>query len=429
MSHYRAHTFDLQELNIVVQKACLVVYNDNMRKQLLISFIILIFIFTMTVVSVLYAKGYRFGLDNGRPGVLGTGLLVVTSNPDGAQVLVNDHLTTATNNTINLSPGTYDVKIVKDGYFRWEKKITIEKEVVSKAEATLFPTAPKLENITESGVGNPAIDPSYTKIAYTVASQSARKNGIYVLDMANRSLLTLQSASTQIADDTVGLFSTSELAWSPDGKQIIATISSGPITKTIYLLNATSFNSAPQDITETLATVEADWQKQTAEKDKAMIAPFPAKLRSLISTNFNVISWSPDETKIFYVASVSATIPAIITPPVIGTDSTTQARTIQKDAVYVYDSKEDKNYLLFPATKQLGTAYMVNWFPDSKHLVVVHDRKIDIEEYDGGNITTVYAGPFTDAFVYPWPTATKIVILTNLNNPDIIPNLYTVDLK
>jgi hypothetical protein len=67
--------------------------------------------------------------------------------------------------------------------------------------------------------------------------------------------------------------------------------------------------------------------------------------------------------------------------------------------------------------------------PDSKHLVYVHEGKIDMMEYDTANQTTIYAGPFVDGFVFPWPDATKLVILTNLGNPMITPNLYTISLK
>ena len=58
-----------------------------------------------------------------------------------------------------------------------------------------------------------------------------------------------------------------------------------------------------------------------------------------------------------------------------------------------------------------------------------HDGKIDMMEYDAQNQTTVYAGPFVDDLCFPWPDATRLVILTNLGNPTITPNLYTIGLK
>src|SRR5207248_3293279 len=149
---------------------------------------------------------------------------------------INGHLTTATNNTINLSPGKYKVEILKDGYFPWVKTISVQKEVVSKAEALLFPIYPKLENITVNGVNNQVLDPSGQKIAFTFASQSAVKNGVYILNMNSGPILSLQSAQIQLANDIPDLFSTAKLSWSPDSQNVLATVSAG-IRFTTYLLS------------------------------------------------------------------------------------------------------------------------------------------------------------------------------------------------
>lgn len=394
-----------------------------MRKQLVPSIIIVSFLILATIALVLYAKGYRFGLQSGIPEIAGTGLLVVKSQPDGAQVFLNGHLTTATNNTLNLSPQEYNVKIVKDGYFPWEKKIKIQKEIVSTANALLFPLAPKLESITDTGVNTAVIDPSQTQIAFTVNTQASRKNGIYILDMTSRPILTLQSASTQIADDTIDIFSQSALSWSPDGRQLLATVSGELGTSTTYLLEARGLNENPKDISETLPSFEAAFDKQRQDKEKARIDSLKPVLKNLIAENFKILSWSLDETKILHTASVSASLPLIITPPLIGANSSPQEREIQKDLLYAYDIKEDKNFKIDVGTKSL------TWFPDSRHLMFVQDGKISIVEYDGTNKTTVYAGPFVDEYVFPWPDGSKIVIVTNLGNSTIPPNLYTIGLK
>ena len=403
----------------------------RIRKQLAISIFILLFLVVGTIIVVTYGMGYRFNFNGTAPGLSGTGLLVATSAPNGAQVFINGHLTTATDNTINLAPGIYDVKIFKDGYFPWEKNITVKKEVVSNADALLFPTAPKLESITNIGISNPVLDPSGTKIGYTVASQSAIKNGVYVLDMTVRPILTLQNASSQIADDTTNSFSKSTIVWSPDSAQILADIS-GPLSTTRYLLRTNGLNQTPQDVTETIASVNASWEKLKAEKDKALMDSLPNKLKTIVSSDFNILQWSDDETKILYEASRSASIPLIINPPLIGTDSTNQIRDIAKGQVYIYDIKEDRNYKILdavPVKTENSSPRSIMFYPDSKHLVYVHAGKIDMMEYDAQNETTVYAGPFADGYVFPWPDATQLVILTNLGNPSITPNLYTIGLK
>ena len=396
-----------------------------MNKHLALSGLIFLFVIIATVAVISIGKGYRFGFNTGKIEIAGTGLLVLKSTPDSAQVFVNGHLTTATNNTINLSPATYTIKIQKNGYFPWEKKVIIQAEAVSQANAQLLPIAPKLESITDKGVGSPTIDPSQTRIAYTISSQSAKLNGIYVTDTSSRPILTLQNDSTQIADDTFAIFSQAKLTWSPDGKQILASISAQIGAPTYYLLRSDQFNSAPSDVTEILPTVMAGWNKDKVKIDQARINSVPPQLRSVIKNEFAVLVWSPDETKILYIASESATIPLIITPRLIGTNSTPEQREIKKGEYYVYDIKEDRNYSL--PSENFAGAY--SWFPDSNHFIYVKDQKINFVDSDGKNNTVFFAGPFDVHFLFPWSDGTRVVILTNLGNLTIAPNLYTISLK
>ncbi len=402
-----------------------------MRKQLSFSFLILLFLIAGTIFAVFYGRGYRLDFGQGSPKVSKTGLLVATSLPDGAQVFINGNLTTATNNTLDLTPGEYDVKITKEGYFPWEKKMKVEKELVTKANALLYPTAPKLESITTLGADRPVLDPSGSKIAYTVASQSARRNGIYVYDMNARSVLSLQTAARQIADDTAALFSTADISWSPDGESVIATIS-GQVT---YLLNANQLNESPRNVTATLPSVQAQFQADKDEKAAAQIVGLKASLKRMIAENFDIISWSPDDTRILYRASQSADLDLQIKPRLLGVDTLREVRSINEGSIYVYDIKEDRNTRILEedlekCNEDPSTCVPeVKWFPDSDHLMYVRDGQIHMVEFDGTNDTVVYAGPFINGFVFPWPNGSRLVILTDLNNRSILPNLYTISLK
>ena len=400
-----------------------------MNKQFLISLVLVGLMVLATLFVIVYGKGYRIAFNGSTPEISGTGLLVTTSEPNGAQVFVDDHLTTATDNTINLAPGEYKIKIYKEGYFPWEKKIIIKKEVVSKADALLIPTAPKLDSVTNFGIKNPILDPTRTKIAYTVASQSATKNGIYVLDMTLRPILTLQNSSNQLVSDVVDSFSESNMKWSPDGKQLLVTTKANFPSN--YLLTTDGLNENPSEVSQTISAVNNSWETLKNDIETKQIDSLNRKLRPIVRDNFNIIQWSDDETKILYTASKTATLANIIKPPLIGTNSTPEVRDIQKGSVYLYDIKEDRNYkLLDSLPKRLPNSpapIMIS--PDSKHLIYVHDKKIDIMEYDGQNQTTLYAGPFIDNLVFPWPDATRIVILTNLGNLNNAPNLYTISLK
>lgn len=406
-----------------------------MKKQILISLTVFLFLIVGTVAVVLYGSGYRFGFESGQPVVNGTGLLVASSIPKGAQVLIDGELSTATDNTINLKPGEYTIQIVKEGYFPWEKKVRVQEKVVTSVDALLFPLAPKLESITASGIDDPVLDPTRSKIAFKVESPIPTKNGIYVYDMAANPVLALQGTSRQIVTDTQDLFSQSAISWSPDGADVIATVSGtlGPIT---YLLDGSNSNDSPVNITNLVADTHETWMLEQQEKEDARLKSFKKPVQELIEDNFNIIAYSPDDTKILYQASTSAELPLMIKPRPIGTtNNLVETRTIEEGSVYVYDITEDVNVKPFEQTPELCESTDPNckqplvWFPDSEHIIYINDTKIDVMGYDGSNRTTVYAGPFVQNYVFPWPNGSKLVILTNLNNPNIKPNLYTIGLK
>src|SRR5215467_5391833 len=117
------------------------VHNRSIKTQVIISVSILIVLIAITVLVILYGKGYRLFVQHGEPTISKTGILNLSSDPTGAQVYIDGHLTTATNNSLNLNPGNYTVKIVKDGFLDWQKDFLIKREVVSNADATLFPKA------------------------------------------------------------------------------------------------------------------------------------------------------------------------------------------------------------------------------------------------------------------------------------------------
>jgi Tol biopolymer transport system component len=296
-----------------------------------------------------------------------------------------------------------------------------------------------LQSISTFGVDSALVDPTGTNLAFKISSQSAVKNGIYVLNMVNRSFPVLagQGGSTQIVNDTLDNFSTANLTWSPDGTQLLADVSNSTTgQETDYLLNINSFNGSPQDVTATMPSLLADWKAQRQDKEQARIKSLKSGLRKYVNSNFRILAWSPDENKILYQASTSGQIPIFIKPRRIGNNLLYEQRTIQQGGVYVYDIPEDLNFRItnsIPNVCDISVSDCVSnpftWFPDSTHLLYVHDFKITIVEQDGSNSVTIYAGPFVDNYVYPWPDGSKIVILTNLDNPTVNPTLYTISLR
>ncbi len=420
-------------------------------------------IWFVTVCSILgvaagviaYGRGYR--LDVRKNTIKPTGLVSATSDPVGAQVFVDSTLKTATNNSFNIEPGWYTVRIAKEGYLPWEKKLRIHGEVVMRADAFLFPTNPSLSPLTTTGIANAILSPDGTKVAYAIPpskdgqnnTPASKKEGLWVYELAERTLGRNRDP-IQIAPTTASYdFSKASLVWSPDSSQLLAVL--GREARLYQAGRQATF----QDVSQTLATIFAEWNEQKMAKERQKLAAFPQPVVDMATSSARIVAFSPDETKLLYEATAAATIPTAIVPALIGTNPTDEQRTIKPGSLYVYDSREDKNYFLLdkkelptptPTARQSKTPAAsigvldnwiignstpsVAWFPTNKHLVLTGNGKIDVMEYDRTNWITVYSGPFSGDFLAPWPNGSRLVILTNLNpGASTLPNLYTVNLR
>lgn len=377
----------------------------------LISIIILCSILAAAAAIIAYGRGYR--LDFKKTSIKPTGLIAAQSDPTGAQIYVDGKLKTATNASFGIDPGFYTVTISKEGYLSWEKKLRVQGEIVSNATAFLFPTNPSLSPLTVQGITNPVLSPDGTKIAYLIPDK-----GLWYYELSEGPLGRNRDP-IQIDQNSSFDFKTTQILWSPDATQLLADNRLYTITKPNIFI----------DITATRDQLLADWATQQKETEFQKLAAFKQPIIDMATSSAKIISFSPDESKILYEATASATIPKVIVPPLIGTNPTQETRTITTNKYYVYDSHEDKNYFLLDK-KELTETANIHWFPTSRHLLLTLKGKIDVMEYDRTNWVTIYSGPFVDNFVAPWTNGSRIIILTNLNgDATSLPNLYTVNLR
>jgi hypothetical protein len=443
-----------------------------------------------TYLAVQFGKGYRPTTS----GISGTGLLAANSFPPGAQVYLDGKLTTATDDTLSLPPKDYLVTIKKDGHIPWEKSLTLKQELVTQTNATLFKSIGSLTPLTLNGATNITPSPDGQKIAYVVASASAAaKNGLYVVDLANNSAINFQRTGPRQISRTTALFDLAQatLLWSPNSQDILVH-SQNLTTAYNYLLSATSVNDidALPDVTPRLSIILSEWEEDIVLRETKQFALLPEPIQQIATQSATNLYFSPNEEKLLYVATASATIPEnLIARP---TSPSTQAedRILQPGHIYVYDLIQDKNYhfgeailatstqakkfltqdlyssetnqditatiaaslpspLPITAYNKLQdpedfsqTAAMFNkhyssihtlgfqWYPNSNHLLITYPNKIDIVEADATNWVTLYSGPFENNFVYPWPDGSKLIITTNLNPATSdASNLYTIDIR
>jgi hypothetical protein len=108
-----------------------------------------IFFILATPTILLYAWGYSFDWQKKRP-VL-TGGLYLKSIPKESEVYLNNKLKGETPAFIKrLLPKDYQVKIVKEGFHPWQKKLKVESKLVTEARnILLIPLAPVLETVDE----------------------------------------------------------------------------------------------------------------------------------------------------------------------------------------------------------------------------------------------------------------------------------------
>jgi hypothetical protein len=422
-------------------------------------------------VAIRFAQGYR---PTKSGFVQGTGLLVANSFPPGAEIFVNSKLVSATDDTLNLEPGSYDVEIIRDGYTPWKKKVQVESELVTQTNAQLFRKVASLTPLTSTGVQNISPSPDGQKLIFSTSSASAQtKNGLYLLDLSN-GLLANQREARQIAEQVSGFdLTTAEFIWSPDNTEVILSSNNKDVLLDLSKKNALS---ALPDISFKKKQILSEWESQLYLRERQFFDKFPNEMLVIATQSAKNIYLSPDKKKILYTATASATIPEGISPPLPARSTQAEERTILPGQMYVYDREEDKNFpitvdqgatssaskvllasdlfdkdpkkltsspssfLQLQASTSAQTAKNfaafysslystgVQWFPDSKHLFFTNKDKIYILEYDNTNQTEVYSGPFSDNFVYPWPDGSKLLILTSFSANSPL-NLYGIELK
>ncbi|QQG41581.1 MAG: PEGA domain-containing protein [Candidatus Woesebacteria bacterium] len=372
-----------------------------------------------------YARGYRLNFKTLK--FEPNGILVIKSEPDGASVYINKELKGATNTSLSLAPGNYDIEVKKDGFFPWSKRLSIDKEIVTNVTISLFKNVPSLSPITFSGATNPAVSQDGTKIAFLVPASKDPgndKEGLWSLDTFNFPL-GFSSDPKRITD---GDLTGSTYVFSPDSRQILLTTSNG-----IFLLDSGSFVSQSQriNIASRVPSILAQWENEKKIKNESLIRNLPPDVADILTRKSETFTFSPDETMILYTASTSGILPNNLIAQLPGSSTQKQERSVNAGSTYVYDIKEDRNFLITDEVVVLGEipSYSLRWMPSSKHILLAQPNQVVIMDYDGTNRQVIYSGSYFAPFAFPYRNSTKLLILTNLGAASLVPNLYTLTVK
>ena len=193
-----------------------------------------------------------------------------------------------------------------------------------------------------------------------------------------------------------------------------------------YLISLDSENQELFNVTNSKEALIGAWDDERGKEIKKVIETFPNEIQKTASASFNIVDFSPDQTKILYSSNTNSNVPVIINPPLIASNQSTEERNIKFGNLYVYDKREDKNYRVGDSKLDIEN---IIWYYDSKRLVYREEDRISISSYDSTNKQTVYSGPFENNF-FAVNSEGKLLILANLNpKSNKLPDLYLVGIR
>ncbi len=375
----------------------------------------------LTVISMLYAKGYRISIgdfskveNGGSPTpnlpvvVKKTGILAVRSVPDAAKIYLDDKLVDTTNATISsLVPGNYLLQVKKEGFETWEKRVDVYDDKVTDITALLVLKGGGLNPITNSGVDQYSISNNGEVLAFTTKGES--KPGVYIIQLSSSPLNIFQSGKKAlVVDSEMYPFSDAErISWSPDDQQVLLKMSS----TLFYLLDLTKPATQEPVILNTDVDVVSSWETKNTQNKQSAVETLnvPSQYRDLGMSKESV--WSPDGEK-FYILNKDA--------------GSTDRFTIN---VYNFEQPlpvgEKREY---SSVKYQGLETNIKWYSDSKHLLIITKDKVKIINIDGTNMFEVFSGDVIGAKAFPSPYGDRIIILSKFKSEGNA-NLYAVSIR
>ena len=190
------------------------------RKTKIILFSALILLFLLAApLAVFYSQGYRYDFENKK--IVQVGGLFLNISPSSVKVCVDQKMVKKTNfllNSVliqNLLPREYRLEVKKDGYFNWEKNLTIEKQQVIEAKnITLIPENPEF-NVLFQGAEDIWLLPNNKKIVSKENGEQGWSLKLFDLGKEVKSHLVKEEEISRYESELL------DLELSPDSKRIL----------------------------------------------------------------------------------------------------------------------------------------------------------------------------------------------------------------
>lgn len=166
----------------------------TLKKRKVIFWILALVFPIISLPVILWSFGYRFSFEGG---VTRTGGLFLSSIPaTGAQIYVDNKLIKETSFLSRgafvqgLTPRSYTIRILSDGFYEWTKKLEVESEFISEAKALLVKNQPHGEVLEQGNFT------SLEAMNDTILLLKTNKDKNYYFDTNTKSLLSPSEAKT-----------------------------------------------------------------------------------------------------------------------------------------------------------------------------------------------------------------------------------------
>lgn len=407
-----------------------------MHRRAIYIFFVAIFLVAAPLI-VFYTMGYRYNLDKGR--VQKTGVIKITTLPRGADIYLNGVKYEAGQTPAKaeyMLPGDYEIRLTKDGYFDWQKKLAVAENGTTFAEKIMLFKKSTPTLISQSTTAAWLVSPDQNMIA-----QADSTGHISLIDINSGLLGEVSGGNIETIATISDAANLQFIGFSPSGRYLLAQSISGKtvnnylidtILKTSRKISAAQTQIKWSGDRETIYALDKAglWQIDLASlTTKISVAKISANdffvsgnaLYTL--TDSALIKSELNGANTSTVASVSGTggkinairnNRALITQPQNGVlqivDLNQKMKTITSSAKAVtwlsnnsfifYNDFEISIFSLADNYPELITRVgtkitAATWHPAGKHLIFSSDGKIKIIELDNRefrNITEINTG-------------------------------------
>lgn len=220
-------------------------------RRILFCFCLILFLISSPLV-ILYAFGFRY--DFAQKKLMQTGIIYLTPNiQDNIKILIDDEEELDKINTkgifkkdfvlYNLMPKTYNIKIDKENYYRWEKNLVVLPGLITYAQPLLLPANPKTNLIfSDTNILLWSISDKFKKIFYLKSDNEKTSANIYDFTKKTFNSTPIETLGDQSKKTSV-ISQDSRIFFAPDGKKFSIVLPQDAAR--IILLNSAEKNISP----------------------------------------------------------------------------------------------------------------------------------------------------------------------------------------